>query len=142
MLYLHGIYDSVGYLFLSSFPYGVCRYQIYDERDKSLRFSCIYNQAQIINADFGGLVGKVKVFVMNRESLRRVSYYTENPNQGFDPERENDPIAKEGYFHTWSTIPWPNPHGEDDYYNRAVAIIEEEAGNLIEVPTDWITFIS
>ena len=96
----------------------------------------------IINADFGGLVSKVKVFVMNRESLRRVSYYTENPNQGFDPERENDSIAKEGYFHTWSTTPWPNPHGEDDYYNRAVAIIEEEAGNLIEVPTDWITFIS
>ena len=54
----HGIYDSVGYLFISSFPYGVCRYQIYDERDKSLRFSCIYNQAQIINADFGGLIGK------------------------------------------------------------------------------------
>ena len=31
--------------------------QVYDERDKSLRFSCIYNQAQIIYADFGRLVG-------------------------------------------------------------------------------------
>ena len=36
-----GIYDSVGYLFLSSFSRGVWRYQMYDERDKSLRFSCI-----------------------------------------------------------------------------------------------------
>ena len=37
---------------------GVWRYQLHDELDKSLRFSCIYNQAQIINADFGRLVGK------------------------------------------------------------------------------------
>lgn len=79
---------------------------------------------------------------MNRENLRRVSYYTENPNQGFDPEREYEPIAKEGYFHTWSTSQWPSPYEESGYYNRAVAIIEEEAGNLIEVPTDLITFIS
>ena len=32
---------SVGYLFLSSFSHGVWRYQIFDELDKSLRFSCI-----------------------------------------------------------------------------------------------------
>ena len=36
---------------------GVWRYQLYDELDKSLRFSCNYNQAQIIYADFGRLVG-------------------------------------------------------------------------------------
>ena len=57
-----GIYDSVGYLFLSSFQHGVWRYQLIDERDKSLRFSCIYNQAQIINADFGRLIGNVKMY--------------------------------------------------------------------------------
>ena len=34
-------------VFVSQFVFlhGVCRYQMYDERDKSLRFSCIYNQA-------------------------------------------------------------------------------------------------
>ena len=35
---------------------------MYDERDKSLRFSCIYNQAQIINADFGRLIGTMKSY--------------------------------------------------------------------------------
>ena len=30
-----------GVFVFSSFPYGVCRYQIYNELDKSLRFSCI-----------------------------------------------------------------------------------------------------
>ena len=62
----HGIYDSVGYLFLSSFQHGVWRYQIYDERDKSLRFSCIYNQAQFINADFGRLIGNMDGIVYGR----------------------------------------------------------------------------
>ena len=33
--------NSVGYLFSVHFLYGVCRYQLCDERDKSLRFSCI-----------------------------------------------------------------------------------------------------
>ena len=79
---------------------------------------------------------------MNRENLRKVSYYTEDPNQGFDPERENEPIAKEGYFHTWGTTPWPSPYEKNNFYNRAVVVVEEEVGNLIELPTSWVTFIS
>ncbi len=79
---------------------------------------------------------------MKRENLREVSYCTEDPNQGFDPERENEPVKKVGYFHVWSTIPWPNPYEENGYYNRTVAVIEEEAGNLIELPTDRVTFIN
>ena len=34
---------------------GVWRYQLFDERDKSLRFSCV--GTKYIIADFGGLVG-------------------------------------------------------------------------------------
>ena len=48
------------------FLHGVCRYQMYDERDKSLRFSCIYNQAQFINADFGRLIGNMDSIVYGR----------------------------------------------------------------------------
>ena len=66
-LYIHKVqpllYPTVyttawGICFSVHFYDGVCRCQLYDERDKSLRFSCIYNQAQIINADFGRLIGK------------------------------------------------------------------------------------
>ena len=75
---------------------------------------------------------------MNRENLRRVSYYTENPYQGFDPETEA-PKAKFGHFHTWGETPWKSPY-DDSFYNKAVAIIEEEDGSMIEIPPEWLKF--
>ena len=55
---LHKVYTTAwGICFSVHSLHGVWRYQIFDELDKSLRFSCIYNQAQIIYADFGRLVG-------------------------------------------------------------------------------------
>jgi hypothetical protein len=80
------------------------------------------------------------VFVMNRENLRKVSYYTEDPNQGFDPERET-PQNKLGYFHAWGVTPWKSPY-DNSYYNRAVAVIEEENGYMIEIPSEWFKFES
>ena len=63
------ICDSVGYLFLSSFQHGVWRYQIYNELDKSLRFSCIRWQIHLRIADFGGLVGNIKGVAMRNLCL-------------------------------------------------------------------------
>ena len=80
---------------------------------------------------------------MNREDLRKVSYYTEEPNpQVFDLEIVKIPTAKIGYFQTWGKTPWPSPYEGEPYYNKTMAIIEEEDGNLIEVPIDRVTFIS
>ena len=69
----HRLYTFSSYMlqrgvFVSQFIFlrGVWRYQIFDECDKSLRFSCIYNQAQIINADFGRLIGNMDGIVYGR----------------------------------------------------------------------------
>lgn len=77
---------------------------------------------------------------MNRENLRKVSYYTESPNQGFDPEKDG-PIAKFGYFHAWGETPFKSPY-DDSYYNRTIAVIEKEDGSIIEIPSEWIKFES
>ena len=79
---------------------------------------------------------------MNRENLRKVSYYTEDPNQGFDPDREDAPVAKIGYFHACGNTLWPNPHEEGTYYSRVVVVIEDEEGYMIEVPVERVRFIS
>ena len=52
-------------------PNGVWRYQLYDERDKSLRFTCVHNQAQFINADFGGLIGNERHMFMSDSSTHQ-----------------------------------------------------------------------
>ena len=77
---------------------------------------------------------------MKRENLRKVSYYKENPNQGFDPENESKCEKKIGYFHIMGWTPWKSPY-DDSYYNRSIAVIEEENGVLVEIPIEWVKFL-
>ena len=75
---------------------------------------------------------------MKRENLRKVLYYTYDPEQ--EQEFGNDAsVAKQGYFHTWGQTPWKSPY-DDSYYNRAVAVIEKEDGCIIEIPSEWLKF--
>ena len=78
---------------------------------------------------------------MQRENLREVEYYTAEPKRGFEPENATNDAPKKGYFHTWGNTPYKSIYDES-YYNRAVAVIEEEDGGIIEIPSEWIKFIS
>lgn len=80
-------------------------------------------------------------YTMQRDNLREVEYYTAEPKRGFEPEGSIKHISKKGYFHTWGSIPWKSTY-DDSFYNRTVAIIEEEDGSITEIPSEWIKFIS
>ena len=75
---------------------------------------------------------------MERNEVRKVWYYTENPNRGFDPNEEV-PTVKQGFFHTWGEVPWENTHDES-FYKRVVAVVEEAGGQVIEVSSEWTKF--
>lgn len=77
---------------------------------------------------------------MGRENLRTVIYYTSNPNEGFIPGVDS-PEKKKGYFHRWGVAPWKSPY-DDSYFNKVIAVIEEENGQIIEIPDEWIIFES
>lgn len=77
---------------------------------------------------------------MKREDLRKVTYYTSDPNEGFMPN-EDSPKEMKGYFHRWGETPWKSPY-DDTPFNKVIAVIEDEDGHVVEIPDEWIIFES
>jgi hypothetical protein len=78
---------------------------------------------------------------MERNNLRKVKYFTSQPNKGFDPERTTEDESFQGFFHTWAVAPYKSPY-DDTYYNRTMAVVEQDDGSILEIPAEWVTFIS
>lgn len=78
---------------------------------------------------------------MKKEELRKVSYYQEEPNQGFDPDNlGNMSQPVEGYFHVWGITPYRSPF-DGSYYNRTVGYVENaQTGEIEEILAERIKF--
>ena len=95
-----------------------------------------------IIADFGRLAGKVNSIRYEQSKLAKSLLLHWRSQSGIWPRERKWACCKRRIFPYMEYTSWPSPYEGGGYYNRAVAVIEEEVGNLIELPTGWVTFIN